>query len=56
MKATRQFRGATYNITVKNPNHVCKGVKAMTVDGKAVDGNVIPVCDGGEHTVEVVLG
>ena len=56
MKATRQFRGATYDITVKNPNHVCKGVKNMTVDGKAVDGNVIPVMDGGKHTVEVVLG
>ena len=56
MKATRQFRGATYNITVKNPNHVCKGVKSMTVDGRAVDGNVIPVCSGGVHEVEVVLG
>ena len=56
MKATRQFRGATYDITVKNPNHVCKGVKSMTVDGKAVDSNVIPVMDGGKHTVEVVLG
>lgn len=56
MKATRQFRGAAYDITVKNPNHVCKGVKSMTVDGKAVDGNVIPVMDGGKHTVEVVLG
>ena len=56
MKATRQFRGATYNITVKNPDHVCKGVKSMTVDGKAVDGNVIPVCSGGVHEVEVVLG
>ena len=56
MKATRQFRGATYDITVKNPNHVCKGVKSMTVDGKAVDGNVIPVMDGGKHNVEVVLG
>ena len=56
MKATRQFRGATYDITVKNPNHVCKGVKSMTVDGTAVDGNVIPVMDGGQHTVEVVLG
>lgn len=56
MKATRQFRGATYDITVKNPNHVCKGVKSMTVDGKAVAGNVIPVMDGGKHTVEVVLG
>ena len=56
MKATRQFRGATYDITVKNPNHVCKGVKSMTVDGRAVDGNVIPVMDGSRHTVEVVLG
>ncbi len=56
IKATRQFRGATYDITVKNPNHVCKGVKSMTVDGRAVDGNVIPVMDGGRHTVEVVLG
>ena len=56
MKATRQFRGATYDITVKNPDHVCKGVKSMTVDGKPVDGNVIPVMNGGEHTVEVVLG
>ena len=56
MKATRQFRGETYDITDKNPNHVCKGVKSMTVDGKAVDGNVIPVMDGGKHTVEVVLG
>ena len=33
-----------------------KGVKSMTVDGRAVDGNVIPVMDGGRHTVEVVLG
>ena len=23
---------------------------------KAVDGNVIPVCDGGVHEVEVVMG
>ena len=53
---SRQFRGATYNIKVNNPSHVCAGVKSMTVDGKAVDGNIIPVFDGGEHTVEVVLG
>ena len=54
--ATRKFRGATYNITVKNPNHVCKGVVSMTVDGQAVDGNVIPAAEGGVHTVEVVMG
>ncbi|MBO7650789.1 MAG: hypothetical protein J6S79_08610, partial [Lachnospiraceae bacterium] len=54
--ATRQFRGATYNITVQNPNHVCKGVKSLTVDGKAVDGNVIPASNGGVHEVIVTLG
>ncbi len=55
--ASRKFRGATYNITVKNPDHVNKGVKSLTVDGKAVDGNVVPVfSDGAEHTVEVVMG
>lgn len=56
-KATRQFRNATYNITVSNPSHVSKGVKSVTVDGNAVEGNVLPVfSDGKEHTVEVVLG
>ena len=54
--ATRKFRGATYNITVKNPDHVCKGVKSMTVDGQAVDGNIIPVSESGVHEVEIVLG
>ena len=25
---------------MEEPDHVCKGVKSMTVDGKAIDGNV----------------
>jgi cellobiose phosphorylase len=54
--ATRQFRGATYNIKVENPNHVCKGVVSMVVDGEAVAGNIIPVKDGGVHEVVVTLG
>ncbi|MCR4760882.1 MAG: glycosyl transferase, partial [Oscillospiraceae bacterium] len=55
--ATRKFRGATYNITVKNPDHVSKGVKSLTVDGKAVEGNVVPVfAEGGEHEVIAILG
>ncbi|MCL2638567.1 MAG: glycosyl transferase [Oscillospiraceae bacterium] len=54
---SRTFRGAKYNITVKNPNKVSKGVKSLTVDGKAVDGNRIPVGSaGGAYEVEVVLG
>jgi cellobiose phosphorylase len=55
--ATRQFRGDTYEIEVKNPNHVCKGVVSLTIDGNAVDGNVIPVAgDGASHKVVVTLG
>jgi cellobiose phosphorylase len=56
-KVSRQFRGATYDITVSNPDHICKGVKSVTVDDKGVEGNVLPVfADGKEHKVEVVLG
>ena len=56
-KASREYRGATYNIMIKNPEHVCKGVKSVTVDGNAIEGNVLPVFDKGTtHEVEVVLG
>ncbi|MBR4168190.1 MAG: glycosyl transferase, partial [Lachnospiraceae bacterium] len=53
----RKYRGGTYNITVKNPNHVEKGIASMTVDGQKVDGNVIPFTEGkAEYNVEVVMG
>lgn len=53
---TRVFRGATYVITVKNPDKNQKGVKSMTCDGAAVTGNVLPVFEAGTtHNVEVVL-
>lgn len=56
-KLTRKFRGNTYNITFKNPDHVSKGVKSVTVDGVKINGNVLPVFDEGTvHEVEVVLG
>ena len=56
-KATRKFRGDVYEIEVKNPDHINKGVKSLAVDGVAVDGTVIPVAgDGKTHKVEVVLG
>ena len=56
-QVSRRFRGATYDIAVKNPDHVCKGVKAVTVDGKAIEGNVLPVFeDGKTHEVVVTLG
>jgi cellobiose phosphorylase len=55
--AKRNFRRATYEIIVKNPNGVECGVKSLTVDGSAISGNLIkPHSDGKTHKVEVVLG
>ena len=50
---TRVYRGVTYNIEIKNPNKVQKGVASLTVDGVEVKGNVIPF-DGSQKTVNVI--
>jgi cellobiose phosphorylase len=56
-RARRAFRGAVYEIEVKNPDHVCNGVKSLTVNGKVVQGNVVPILEGDQvHQVEIVLG
>jgi cellobiose phosphorylase len=56
-RITRRFRDVVYHIQVKNPNKVQKGVASMTVDGKAVEGCVIPFESGkNEVSVEVVMG
>jgi cyclic beta-1,2-glucan synthetase len=49
--------GATYHITVHNPDHRSSGVQSAELDGVAVDPDAIPIADDGEaHTVVVVLG
>ncbi len=54
-EATRIWRGATYEIEVKNPEHVQKGVKTLCVDG--VIRESIPVFpEGGTHRVEIIMG
>ena len=56
-KLTRKYRGNTYNITFKNPDHVCKGVKSVVVDGVKINGNILPVFEAGTaHEVEVTMG
>jgi len=53
----RKFRGAEYTITVKNPKGVCHGVQILTLDGKKVEGNAIPLqAKGTKHQVEVIMG
>ena len=53
-KLTREYRGAVYRIQVLNPDNVEKGVKSMTVDGAAVEGNIIPY-DASKKEVNVVV-
>jgi cellobiose phosphorylase len=55
-KITRKFRGATFNIEIKNPSGVSKGVKQITIDGKAIAGNTLPIIASGTHNVVVELG
>ena len=56
-EAVRVFRGATYRITVENPDRVSKGVRTVAVDGKPIAGNVIPLAPVGEMTsVHVTVG
>ena len=52
---TRRFRGSRYEITVQNPDGVCKGVREILLDGQPLEGNLIP-CIPGEHKVTVLLG
>ena len=55
-KARRSYRGSTYLVTVQNPDHLCKGVNTIEVDGQELAGNIAPVFgDGKEHILEVVL-
>lgn len=55
-KVTREFRGATYEIEISNPNNVCRGVKKLVVDNQEVEGNLLPDFGGGKHRVKAILG
>lgn len=56
-EVTRVFRGAHYHVKVKNPKHVSRGVVELKVDGKRVEGNVVPAAEIGQRVeVEVTLG
>ena len=56
-QAVRRYRGSSFHITVKNPNHVEKGVKSMLVNGKEMTGFCILPEDGvKEYQVEILMG
>ena len=39
----RTFRGKKLTIEVQNPDGKCKGVRKLTLNGKDLDGNLIPM-------------
>jgi len=55
-EVTRVYRGATYHIQVRNPRHLCSGVKRLKVDGQIVEGQVVPIAPAGAKAkVEAAL-
>jgi len=53
----REYRGCRYIIKVKNPDHVCKGIKKLFVDGKQLQGdNIVPCSLKKTSYVEVLMG
>jgi len=56
-KMQRKFRDATYQLEIKNPDHVSKGVKQIIVNGETLSSNVIPLLEKGKnHIVEIIMG
>jgi cellobiose phosphorylase len=55
-RITRKFRGCVYEIIVKNPKGVSKGVKKIAANGMEIVGNIIPILPGEKHIVDVIMG
>jgi len=56
--AVRTFRNTRFNINYSNPSGVQKGLKSIKVDGKEIEGNIIPLsfAKGGSVNIEVLMG
>ncbi len=52
----RVFRGATYQFSFENPKGVETGVKQIYLDGKPVEGTLLPLPTSKLHKVRVVMG
>jgi cellobiose phosphorylase len=49
----RQYRGGIYHIAVNNPHGLCRGVKSLIVDGRRVEGNLLPLPVASGQHIEV---
>jgi cellobiose phosphorylase len=50
---TRWFRGKRYEIEVRNPKGLQRGVKKLVVDGKTLKGNLVEPKHGGAEVVKI---
>ena len=50
-RVVREFRGATYDITITNPRGHSKGILSLNVDGKTITGSAIPLAPAGATVV-----
>lgn len=55
-EVTRQWRGATYHITIRNPDGVSQGVASVELDGQFVTGPIPPQGRGSINKVVVTMG
>lgn len=55
-EVVRQWRGATFEIQVRNPEGVEKGVRSVSLNGQRVEGAIPPQAAGSVNTVVVVMG
>jgi cellobiose phosphorylase len=52
----RKFRSCLYKIAILNPQHVCRGVSRMVVNGMDISGNLVPILDKKTANIEIWLG
>jgi cellobiose phosphorylase len=56
-RVVRPFRGDVYEISVGKPEGSGCSIASLSLDGRALEGNLVPlVGDGCRHLVDVVLG
>jgi cellobiose phosphorylase len=57
LKLIRKFRNKTFRIQVLNPSKVTHGVKEMTLNGKKIEGKMVPLSLANEvNEVRVIMG
>jgi cellobiose phosphorylase len=49
--ARRRFRGATYEVTVRKPVGARGRISSLSVDGRPIEGNLVPVAPAGDAVV-----